>query len=60
MRSLTLRIYLTVLAALALFALASGWLMQRHLAAERAGWAHAAQWVRLPAAHRLATPARSL
>ncbi|MCW5638465.1 MAG: two-component sensor histidine kinase, partial [Rubrivivax sp.] len=43
MRSLTLRIYLTVLAALALFALASGWLMQRHLAAERAGWAHAAQ-----------------
>jgi len=43
MRSLTLRIYLTVLAALALFALASGWLMQRHLAAERAGWAQAAQ-----------------
>lgn len=36
MRSLYLRIWLTVLAALALFALASGWLVQRHLAQERA------------------------
>ena len=31
MKQLYLRIYLTVLAALALFALASGWLVQRHL-----------------------------
>ena len=31
MRSLYLRIYLTVVAALALFALASGWAVQRHL-----------------------------
>ena len=36
MRSLYLRIWLTVLAALALFALVSGWLVQRHLAQERA------------------------
>ena len=36
MRSLYLRIWLTVLAALALFALASGWLVQRHLTQERA------------------------
>ena len=35
MRSLYLRIWLTVLAALALFALASGWLFQRHVEAER-------------------------
>ncbi len=35
MRSLYLRIYLTVLLSLALFALASGWLVQRHLAQER-------------------------
>lgn len=35
MRSLYLRIWLTVLAALALFALASGWLLQRHLEQER-------------------------
>jgi signal transduction histidine kinase len=35
MRSLYLRIWLTVLAALALFALAAGWLVQRHLAQER-------------------------
>lgn len=35
MRSLYLRIYLTVVAALALFALVSGWLVQRHLDQER-------------------------
>ena len=35
MRSLYLRIYLTVLLALALFALASGWLVQRHFEHER-------------------------
>ena len=35
MRSLYLRIWLTVLVALALFALASGWLFQRHVEAER-------------------------
>ena len=35
MRSLYLRIYVTVLAALALFALVSGWLVQRHLEQER-------------------------
>ena len=35
MRSLYLRIYLTVVAALALFALGSGWLVQRHLAEQR-------------------------
>ncbi len=35
MRSLYIRIWLTVLAALALFALASGWLFQRHVEAER-------------------------
>ena len=35
MRSLYLRIYLTVLAALALFALVSGWLVQRHLDEQR-------------------------
>ena len=35
MRSLYLRIYLTVLTALALFALASGWLLQRHLEEQR-------------------------
>jgi signal transduction histidine kinase len=35
MNSLYLRIWLTVLAALALFALASGWLFQRHVTAER-------------------------
>jgi signal transduction histidine kinase len=35
MRSLYLRIYLTVVAALALFALASGWLVQRHLEEQR-------------------------
>ena len=35
MRSLYLRIYLTVVAALALFALVSGWLVQRHLDPER-------------------------
>ena len=34
-RSLTLRIYLTVLLALALFALVSGWLVQRHVEHER-------------------------
>ena len=36
MRSLYLRIYLTVVAALALFALVSGWLVQRHLQEQRA------------------------
>lgn len=36
MKSLYLRIWLTVVAALALFALASGWLVQRHLEQERA------------------------
>ncbi|MEN9628599.1 MAG: hypothetical protein RJA10_1826 [Pseudomonadota bacterium] len=35
MRSLYLRIYLTVVAALALFALVSGWLVQHHLERER-------------------------
>lgn len=35
MKSLYLRIYLTVVAALALFALVSGWLVQRHLEQER-------------------------
>jgi signal transduction histidine kinase len=35
-KSLYLRIWLTVVAALALFALTSGWLVQRHLAQERA------------------------
>ena len=35
MRSLTLRIYVTVVAALALFALGSGWLVQRHLEEQR-------------------------
>jgi signal transduction histidine kinase len=35
LRSLYLRIYLTVLAALALFALVSGWLLQRHFEQER-------------------------
>ncbi|MBX3635838.1 MAG: HAMP domain-containing histidine kinase [Rubrivivax sp.] len=36
MRSLYLRIWLTVVAALALFALVSGWLVQRHLDEQRA------------------------
>ena len=35
MRSLTLRIYVTVVAALALFALGSGWLVQRHFEEQR-------------------------
>ena len=35
MRSLYVRIYLTVVAALALFALVSGWVVQRHLDSER-------------------------
>ena len=35
MRSLYLRIYLTVVASLALFALVSGWLVQRHLEEQR-------------------------
>ena len=35
MRSLYLRIWLTVVVALALFALVSGWLLQRHLEAQR-------------------------
>jgi signal transduction histidine kinase len=36
LKSLYLRIWLTVVAALALFALASGWLLNRHLEQERA------------------------
>ena len=36
MRSLYLRIYATVVAALLLFALASGWMLQRHLEDDRA------------------------
>ncbi|MGL6111458.1 MAG: ATP-binding protein [Rubrivivax sp.] len=52
MRSLYLRIYLTVLVALALFALASGWMMQRHVAQEREHFAstiqeRAAAWAEL-------------
>lgn len=43
MRSLYLRIWLTVLAALALFAGASGWLVQRHLDQERERLETAAQ-----------------
>ncbi len=43
MRSLYLRIYLTVLVALALFALASGWLVQRHMVQERALYVAAVQ-----------------
>jgi two-component system sensor histidine kinase RstB len=35
MKSLYLRIYLTVVVALALFALGSGWLYQREVQAER-------------------------
>ena len=35
MRSLYIRIWLTVLAALALFGAVSGWLFQRHVTAER-------------------------
>ena len=35
MRSLYLRIYLTVVAVLALFALVSGWVVQRHIEGER-------------------------
>jgi signal transduction histidine kinase len=35
MKSLYLRIWLTVMAALALFAIASGWLLQRHLEQEQ-------------------------
>jgi signal transduction histidine kinase len=35
MKTLYLRIYITVVAVLALFALAAGWLMQRHLEMER-------------------------
>ncbi|MCU0969147.1 MAG: HAMP domain-containing histidine kinase [Rubrivivax sp.] len=37
MKSLYLRIWLTVVAALALFAALSGWLVQRHLERERSG-----------------------
>ncbi|MEN9420390.1 MAG: hypothetical protein RI988_4011 [Pseudomonadota bacterium] len=43
MRSLYLRIWLTVVAVLALFALGSGWLWQRHLAEERLRLEKAAQ-----------------
>ena len=43
MRSLYLRIYLTVLLALGLFALASGWLVQRHFEHERERFAASAQ-----------------
>ncbi|GAB1390085.1 MAG: hypothetical protein AMXMBFR78_08680 [Rubrivivax sp.] len=38
MRSLYLRIWLTVVAALALFALVSGWLVQQHFEHERERW----------------------
>ena len=43
MRSLTLRIYLTVLLALALFALVSGWMVQRHMDHERERFVAAAR-----------------
>ena len=43
MRSLYLRIWLTVVAVLALFALASSWLWQRHVAQERVRMETAAQ-----------------
>ena len=43
MRSLTLRIYLTVVVALALFALVSGWFVQRHLDDQRSRFEGAAQ-----------------
>jgi signal transduction histidine kinase len=43
MRSLTLRIYLTVLLALGLFALVSGWLVQRHFDQERERFVASAQ-----------------
>lgn len=48
MKSLYLRLWLTVVAALLLFALASGWLVQRHLERER-GRIDAAQSERLAA-----------
>ena len=35
MKSLYLRIYITVVAVLLLFAFASGWVVQRHLESER-------------------------
>ncbi len=43
MRSLYFRIWLTVVAALGLFALASGWLVQRHMSQERQRVESAAQ-----------------
>lgn len=43
MRSLYLRIYLTVVAALALFALVSGWVLQNHLDSERQRFESSAQ-----------------
>ena len=43
MRSLYLRIYLTVLVALGLFALVSGWLVQRHFEQERQRFVASAQ-----------------
>jgi signal transduction histidine kinase len=43
MRTLYLRIYLTVVAALALFAGVSGWLVQRHVAQEREHFVASAQ-----------------
>jgi signal transduction histidine kinase len=43
MRSLYLRIYFTVVAVLALFALVSGWLLQRHLDEQREGQREAVQ-----------------
>jgi hypothetical protein len=42
MKSLYLRIWLTVVAALALFALVSGWMWQRHLDDERSRFEQAA------------------
>ncbi|WP_425260933.1 ATP-binding protein [Rubrivivax sp. RP6-9] len=43
MRNLYLRIYVTVVAALALFALVSGWLLQNHLDQERQRFERSAQ-----------------
>ena len=43
MRSLYLRIWLTVVASLALFALVTGWLVQRHFDQERERFVASAQ-----------------
>ncbi len=71
MRSLYLRIWLTVVAALALFALVSGWLVQRHLEEQRerservvqervAAWADLLQATLPPADAPLAEQAQGL